>query len=116
MTGFFTLSGGRPARNVLTKESRNVMICGMHALDRAISIVGGVSKLAVLLGCKQSAVSNWRSRESVPPNRCVEIELATGGAVTRAELRPDLFAHGQDPAGSSEGDPDSGRIIPVEGA
>jgi DNA-binding transcriptional regulator YdaS (Cro superfamily) len=36
------------------------------------------------------AVSHWR-RRGVPLVRAIAIERATAGAVTRAELRPDIF-------------------------
>lgn len=36
------------------------------------------------------AVSHWR-RRGVPLARAIAIERATAGAVTRAELRPDIF-------------------------
>ena len=71
------------------------MRSAMNALDEAISLTGGVSKLAALLNetrkTTQSVVSNWRMRGSVPADRCVDIEAATGGKVTRHDLRPDVF-------------------------
>ena len=60
----------------------------MEALDRAISAADGVNELARRLGIRQSVVSNWRARKSVPPEHCAAIEAATGGDVTRRELRP----------------------------
>lgn len=36
------------------------------------------------------AVSKW-FKNGVPPTRCVEIERASKGLVTRFELRPDIF-------------------------
>ena len=62
----------------------------MKQLDKAIEIVGGVGKLAAAVGVVQGAVSNWRMRGSaVPVEHCATIEIATNGAVTRRELRPD---------------------------
>lgn len=62
----------------------------MKPLDLAIEIVGGVGKLAVLLGVGQSVISNWRARGSViDALLCAEIERVTGGRVTRQMLRPD---------------------------
>lgn len=63
----------------------------MDALDRAIDVVEGVGKLAEKLGIAQSAVSNWRIRGQVPAERCIAIEKATHGQVTRYDLRPDVF-------------------------
>ena len=62
----------------------------MNALDRAIEVAGGVTALAYLIGVTQPSVSNWKSR-GVPPIRARDIEVATRGAVTRHDLRPDLF-------------------------
>jgi DNA-binding transcriptional regulator YdaS (Cro superfamily) len=63
----------------------------MNPLDRAIEAVGGVVKLAALIGLKPNVVSNWRLRGQVPADRCLAIESATGGLVTRHDLRPDVF-------------------------
>lgn len=63
------------------------------ALERAVEIAGGQSALARKLGLKQANVWHWLNRaEHVPAEQAIAIEQATGGAVTRAELRPDLFA------------------------
>lgn len=62
---------------------------GMNALDQAITLLGGVSKLAAALGVAQPVVSNWRARGTKPdPAHCVGIERATQGAVSRRDLRP----------------------------
>lgn len=62
----------------------------MNALDSAIAQVGGVGKLAVALGVSQPVISNWRARGTkIDAAHCVAIERATGGAVTRRDLRPD---------------------------
>lgn len=63
----------------------------MNALDEAISLMGGCSRAAAELGVVQSAVSNWRARGRAPAAHCLAIERATDGAVTRYELRPDVF-------------------------
>jgi len=62
----------------------------MNALDMAIERAGGVGKLAAAIDVGQSVVSNWRARESVPPEHCAAIELATG--VSRKRLRPNDWA------------------------
>lgn len=62
----------------------------MNALERAVDKVGGQSKLAKSLGVTPMAVSLWKKR-GVPPERCIPIERATGGVVTRYQLRPDVF-------------------------
>ncbi len=63
----------------------------MNTLDRAINLMGGVTKLAAAIGQRQNTVSNWRARGRVPAEHCAAIEEATTGEVTRQMLRPDIF-------------------------
>jgi DNA-binding transcriptional regulator YdaS (Cro superfamily) len=64
-------------------------------IDRAIAILGSQQALADALGIRSPSVSEWKLR-SVPAARCLAIEQATGGAVTRYELRPDVFGDAPD--------------------
>ncbi|AZY52815.1 transcriptional regulator [Bordetella avium] len=51
---------------------------------------GSALVLAKQLGVKPVSISLWCSgARKVPAQRCIAIEQATGGAVTRADLRPD---------------------------
>lgn len=51
---------------------------------------GGAKELADQLGISKSFLSQMASGVSaISPKRCVEIEIATNGAVTRRDLRPD---------------------------
>lgn len=52
-------------------------------------------EFADMVGVTQGRVSHWLNGEKVPAERCVQIELATGGKVTRNELRPDVFGERQ---------------------
>jgi DNA-binding transcriptional regulator YdaS (Cro superfamily) len=63
----------------------------MEALIRAIEHFGGVGKFADEIGVRQNVVSNWKLRGQVPAERCLAIEEATHGEVTRYDLRPDVF-------------------------
>ncbi len=63
----------------------------IEALDRAIAILGTQDILAAKLKIKSPSISEWRSRGRVPHTRCREIEKITKGAVTRADLRPDIW-------------------------
>jgi DNA-binding transcriptional regulator YdaS (Cro superfamily) len=46
--------------------------------------------LATAIGTSPVVVSQWSTGQRVPPiERCVPIERATNGAVTRIDLRPD---------------------------
>lgn len=58
-------------------------------IERAINILG-LAGLARALGVSPQAVHKWRSSR-VPAERCAEVEKATAGAVTRYDLRPDVF-------------------------
>lgn len=69
----------------------------MVALDRSITLVGGVTALAEAIGMGQSTVSNWRARGRVPSDyapaieRAVDAALAAGAAgerVTCEQLCP----------------------------
>lgn len=67
----------------------------MTGLELAIAHFGGEGKggqarLAEALGVEPMTVSHWKKR-GVPTDRCREIELATGGVVTRADLKPEIF-------------------------
>lgn len=61
------------------------------ALDNACDLVGSQTKLAKLLGIRSPSISEWRRRQRVPAERCIAIEQATGGKITRYDLRPDVF-------------------------
>lgn len=59
---------------------------------RATEILGPLSTIADLCGVTSSAVQQWGlPNRRVPAEHCVKIEQATGGKVTRYELRPDVF-------------------------
>ena len=62
----------------------------MVEIKRACELVGGISKMAAVLGISGPTVSQWCTGiRPVPIERCVAIERATDGAVTRRDLRPD---------------------------
>jgi DNA-binding transcriptional regulator YdaS (Cro superfamily) len=71
----------------------------MQALHRAIQIAGSQAELARRIGKSQAHVAQWLRRRSVGPTCCIPIEKAVGGAVTRYELRPDVFGPPPQPAG-----------------
>jgi len=65
----------------------------MNHVLRAVDIVGGPAKMAALLGVTPQAVCFWRDgKRALPVQHCAVIERATGGAVTRRDLRPDDWA------------------------
>ncbi len=59
-------------------------------LDEAIRAAGGVGALARKIGISQPSVSNW---SHVPAERVLSVEAVSG--VSRATLRPDLYADTQ---------------------
>ncbi len=64
----------------------------MHNAEiiRAAEVVGSQRALAEAIGVTPGAVSQWAiGLHAVPVERAVQIERATGGTVTRRELRPD---------------------------
>jgi DNA-binding transcriptional regulator YdaS (Cro superfamily) len=65
----------------------------MKPIERAIDVLGtGQKGLADDLGVSPQQVNQWvLGKRPVPANRCLDIERATGGQVTRHDLRPDVF-------------------------
>jgi len=62
----------------------------MNPIQAAIQKMGSASALARAINVTPQAVCFWRDgRRKIPADRCAAIELATDGAVTRRDLRPD---------------------------
>ena len=59
-------------------------------LERAITIVGGLTALAKRIGTRPNVIVHWRKR-GIPAERVLSIEKATEAEVTRYELRPDIY-------------------------
>ena len=64
-----------------------------QGLQEAIRAAGGISALARLLGVSQPSISEWNR---IPAERVAAVEAVT--SVSRAVLRPDLFAADDDRA------------------
>jgi DNA-binding transcriptional regulator YdaS (Cro superfamily) len=73
----------------------------MKPIELACEVAGGPTKLARSLGVLPQHINNWRKR-GVPAERCIAIEEATDGTVTRHDLRPDVF-------GPATNDPEAGN-------
>ena len=74
----------------------------------ALQIAGSQRALAKLAGVSQPAVHKWVKGLSCPGLKAsVQIERATHGAVTRFDLRPDIFG----PLGAMPG---TGPIEPAQ--
>lgn len=61
-----------------------------RAVEVAVKVAGGQSKLARLVGVSQNAVFKWLRAGRPPAERVPAIVRATGGVVQAHELRPDL--------------------------
>lgn len=61
---------------------------------RIIAALGSQNALARALGQNQQTVNKWFVNRQVPPEWCRPIEFATDRAVTRYDLRPDVFGKG----------------------
>ena len=80
-------------KQCLTNAKQCFMFRGVTAIDKACKAAGGPAKLARALGISSSAVSQWvKGARPVPVDRMAAIERATGGVVTRRELRPEDWA------------------------
>lgn len=55
-------------------------------------MVGGQHALGRLCGVRQQIVWKWLRMARLPAERAVQIDIATGGKVTVADLRPDFAA------------------------
>lgn len=76
----------------LTTANNTFILCPMTntAINAAVEIYGSQKELAIYLGVVPMAITQWKQR-GVPPERCIDIETATDGKVTRYDLRPDIF-------------------------
>jgi DNA-binding transcriptional regulator YdaS (Cro superfamily) len=60
-------------------------------VQKAIELCGSQTELARRCGVKQQHVWKWlHELRAVPAERAIAIEIATGGAVTCEQLRPDI--------------------------
>lgn len=60
-------------------------------IDKAIAIVGSSYLLAEKLGVRQPNLYQYKRLKRVPAKRVLMMEEATGGLVSRYEIRPDLY-------------------------
>jgi DNA-binding transcriptional regulator YdaS (Cro superfamily) len=63
------------------------------ALSKACEAVGGQTALSEAIRVRQSTLWYWlhKAKRGVPAEHVIDVERATDGAVTRHELRPDLY-------------------------
>lgn len=62
-----------------------------EALDKAISVIGSMGKLAAALGITKGAVWQWKEEgRRIPAQHCPPIEELANHVVTCEQLRPDV--------------------------
>lgn len=64
-------------------------------IEAAITIAGSELKLGKLAGYSQNAIWQAKRRGRVTAEMATAIDAATGGAIGRERLRPDLFGQTQ---------------------
>ena len=63
----------------------------MTIWDRLRAACGTQAELARRVGLQPMAISQWKRRGRIPGEHVIAVERATGGQVTRFEIRPDLY-------------------------
>ncbi len=83
-----------PQRNYSGMVSVMRKPTGIDALRQAVEMLGGPAKTGRILGYTSNAISNVIGNQGrkIPPAWCRAIERATGGKITSAMLRPDMYA------------------------
>ncbi|WP_413323302.1 transcriptional regulator [Acidithiobacillus ferriphilus] len=67
-----------------------------EAILKTLSMFGSQDAMAKAIGVSQFAVSKWvRGVGAISAESAVLIEHATGGVITREDLRPDIFRKDQ---------------------
>lgn len=75
----------------------------MNIADYLKSTGTSQQAFAEQVGVTQSRVSQWIAGDPVPVERWNKIENVTSGAVTRYDLRPDVFGQAPIPTETREG-------------
>ncbi|RFB73838.1 helix-turn-helix domain-containing protein [Herbaspirillum sp. 3R11] len=78
-------------------------------IEEAVAAVDGPSEMGRRCGVTPQAVCRWLRRGKAPSDRCIAIEVATGGRYTRYVLRPDVFGR-QDASGQPTVPADSSKL------
>lgn len=85
------------ARYILRMKQQNAFIAA------AVASAGSQTELARRIGCSQVFVHQMvHGLRGVSARLCLPIERATNGAVTRYDLRPDIFGEAPDGAAGKE--------------
>ncbi len=60
-------------------------------IQRAIDCHGSQAKLADKMGCSQQQIAYLLKAKSITAEMAMKVDAATNGAVSRHDLRPDVF-------------------------
>lgn len=64
----------------------------LEALEKAVELAGGQSKLAAQIGKKQGHIWHWLNKSLMcPAEQAIPISTAVGGQVSPHDLRPDIY-------------------------
>ncbi len=66
-----------------------------NAIQKAIKLAGSQSALARVLGISPSALGQQLKNGRILPDHCIAIEKQYPGEISRYELHPEHFGHGQ---------------------
>lgn len=77
-------------RKLLLRDQKQIAIVNPMKLLDYVKTRATQRELATKLGITPVLINQWANgKRPIPPERCVAIERATDGEVTRPELRPD---------------------------
>lgn len=92
----------RVNRQISIALTFSVALCYYQCMDKnplqALVADIGTYRLAKMVGVKHPTIHSWLRVGRVPATRVIAIEAATGGRVTRYDLRPDVFGPAPDRA------------------
>ncbi|MGA2491876.1 MAG: YdaS family helix-turn-helix protein [Roseiarcus sp.] len=60
-------------------------------IGRAVSLLGSEAKLAAAAGVAQATINEAKHTGTVGPKLAMGVDRATGGRISRSDLRPDLW-------------------------
>lgn len=60
-------------------------------IERAVKHHGSQAKLAEAIGCSQQQISYLLKAKGITADMALKVDAATDGAVSKHELRPDIF-------------------------
>lgn len=60
-------------------------------IEAAVTAFGSQAKLATAMGCSQQQIAYLLKASSITAEMALKVDEATGGAVSKHDLRPDIF-------------------------